>query len=152
VNPNSGQQAQSSLAVSLTGQFTHWAQETTTANFGAGITAATLTINSPTSATAVLSIDPAGADGRRKVTVTTSAELATLDKGFTVAPGTPLIAQVNPKSGQQGQNSLSVSLAGQFTHWAQGMTTASFGAGITVASLTINSPTSATAVLSIDPA
>ena len=57
--------------MSLTGQFTHWVQGTSTASFGAGITVATLTVNSATSATAVLNIDPAAAAGARNVTVTT---------------------------------------------------------------------------------
>ena len=40
---------------------------------------------------------------------------------------------MNPNTGQQGQTNESVSLTGQFTHWVQGTTVASFGAGITVA-------------------
>src|SRR5207247_3205605 len=53
-------------------------------------------------------------------------------------------------SGQQGQQNLSVNLTGQFTHFVQGTTTASFGAGITVVSLTVNSATTATTVVNID--
>jgi hypothetical protein len=83
VNPNTGQQGQLNESVSLTGQSTHWVQGTTTASFGAGITVATLTINSATSATAVLNIDPAAA-GARNVTVTTGGEVVTLNNGFTV--------------------------------------------------------------------
>src|SRR5207244_11153244 len=71
---------------------------------------------------------------------------------LTVTAGTPVLTQVNPNTGQQGQQSESVAITGQYTHFAQGTTTASFGAGITVASLTVNSATSATAVLNIDPA
>jgi hypothetical protein len=152
VNPNTGQQGQSSLSVNLTGQFTHWVQGTTTASFGAGITVATLTINSGASATAVLNIDPAAAAGARNVTVTTGAEIVTLNNGFTVTNGSPVLMTVNPDTGQQGLTSLSVNLTGQFTHWLQGTTTASFGAGITVTSVTVNSSASATAVLNIDPA
>jgi hypothetical protein len=127
-------------------------QGTTTANFGAGITVATLTINSATTATAVLNIDAAAAAGTRNVTVTTGAEVVTLNNGFTVTAVTPVLTTVNPNTGQQGQQNESVSLTGQSTHWVQGTTTASFGAGITVATLTINSATTATAVLNIDAA
>ena len=61
-----------------------------------------------------------------------------------------MLTQVNPNSGQQGQQSDPVALTGQYTHFVQGTTTASFGTGITVASLTVNSPTSAAATLNID--
>jgi len=152
VNPNGGQQGQQNLTVALTGQFTHWVQGTSTVSFGAGITVVSLTVNSPATATALVNVDPQAATGTRTVTVTTGSEIATLNNGFTVAPGTPVLVAVNPNSGQQGQQNLSVALAGQYTHWAQGTTTADFGSGITVSSLKVNSPTSATAVLNVDPA
>ena len=136
VNPDSGQQGQQNLSVVLTGQFTHWVQGTTTASFGAGITVASLTVNSHTSATAVLNIDPAATAGSRLLTMTTGSEVAYQGSGFTVTAGTPALQSVNPNSSQQGQQNLSVALTGQFTNWVQGTTTASFGTGITGASLT----------------
>jgi RHS repeat-associated protein len=93
-----------------------------------------------------------GPTGARDVTVTTNAEVVTLHNGFTVQAGSPAVTQINPNAGQQGQQNLTVNLTGQFTHWVQGTTVSSFGAGITVATLTISSPTTATAVLNIDPA
>src|SRR6266850_4071733 len=147
VNPNTGQQGQQNLNVNLTGQFTHFVQGTTTASFGAGITVATLTVNSATAASAVLNIDPTAATGTRNVTLTTGAEVVTLNNGFAVTAGTPVLQTVDPNTGQQGQQNLSVNLAGQFTHFVQGTTTANFGAGITVASLTVNSATAASAVV-----
>lgn len=152
VNPNTGQQGRQSLSVALTGQSTSWLQGTTTVSFGAGITVAALTVTSSTSALAVLNIDPTASTGPRNVVVTTGAEVATLNNGFTVTAGTPALVSANPASGRQGQQNLSVALTGQFTNWVQGTTTASFGQGITVTSLTVNSATSATAVLNIDPA
>src|SRR5439155_1762665 len=152
VNPGSGQQGQQNLSVNLTGQFTHYVQGTTTASFGAGITVVSLTVNSATTATTVVNIDAGTATGNRNLTLTTGTEVVTLPNGFTVAAGTPVLQTVNPGSGQQGKQILSVSLTGQLTHFVQGTTTASFGAGITVVSLTVNSPTTATAVLNIDPA
>ena len=152
VNPNTGQQGQKTLSVALTGQFTHWIQGTTTASFGTGITVASITVNSATSATAVLNIDQAAAAGARNVTLTTGTEVVTLANGFAVTNGTPLLTTVNPNTGQQGQQNLSVTLTGQSTHWVQGTTTTSFGAGITVVSLTVGSATTAMAVLNIDPA
>src|SRR5207237_985219 len=141
------------LTVTLTGQFTHFTQGTSTANFGAGVSVATLSVNSLTGATAILNIDPAAALGTRNVTVTTGTEVVTLNNGFTVNAGTPVLSNVNPNPGQQGQQNLPVTITGQFTNFVQGTTTASFGAGITVTSpLTVMSAISATAVLNIDPA
>jgi uncharacterized repeat protein (TIGR01451 family) len=85
VSPNSGQQGQQNDSVTLTGQFTNWVQGTTTASFGAGVTVASLTVNSNTSATAVLNIDPAASSGARTVTVTTGSEVETLSSGFTIS-------------------------------------------------------------------
>jgi hypothetical protein len=112
---------------------------------------ASLTVSSPTTATAVLNIDPAATPGPRTITLTTGTEIDTLANGFTITKQTAVLVSVNPPTGLVGQQNLSVTLTGQFTHWVQGTTTASFGAGITVSSLTVNSPTSATAVLTIDP-
>src|SRR5207253_1339932 len=114
INPNTGQQGQQNLSVAITGQFTHFVQGTTTASFGAGITVASLTVSSATGATAVLNIDPAAATGTRNVTLTTNAEVAALANGFGVTAGTPAITQVNPNTGQQGQQNLLVTITGQF--------------------------------------
>src|SRR2546425_12057082 len=111
----------------------HFVQGTTTASLGAGITVATLTVNSATTATAVLNIDAAAGTGTRNVTLTTGAEVVTLNDGFTVTSGTPVLQTVNPNTGHKGQPNLSVTITAQFTHFVQGTTTASFGAGITVA-------------------
>src|SRR5947199_9773028 len=91
---NTGRQGQQNVNVTLTGQFTHFVQGTTTASFGAGITVVTLTVNSATGAAAVVNIDPAAATGSRDVTMTTAGEVVTtpVGKGFTVAAGTPLLS------------------------------------------------------------
>jgi uncharacterized repeat protein (TIGR01451 family) len=150
VNPATGQQGQTGLSVAITGQNTHFAQATTAASFGAGITVASLTVSSATSATAVLNIDAAATTGARTVTMTTNTEVATLANGFTVvALGAAALSSVNPNLGLLGAQGVSVVITGQNTHFAQGSTAASFGAGITVASLTVSSATSATAVLNI---
>jgi hypothetical protein len=149
VSPNTGAQGVSNLSVALTGQFTHWVQGTTTASFGSGITVNSLTVSSATSATAVVSISATATAGASSVTVTTGTEIVTLASGFTITNGTPVLTTVSPNTGAQGQSNLSVALTGQFTHWVQGTTTASFGSGITVNSLTVSSATTATAVVSI---
>lgn len=151
VSPSTGQQGQQNLPVTITGQATHFNQGTTTVSFGAGVDAGTITVTDATHLTVPLTIDPSAALGGRTVTIATGAEVVSLINGFTVAAGTPVLLTVNPNTGQQGQQNLSVTITAQFTHWVQSTTTASFGAGITVVSLTINSPISATAVLNIDP-
>jgi hypothetical protein len=150
VAPNNGQQGQA-LSVVVTGTSTHFAQGSSTVSFGAGITPGSITVTSPTSLTVNIAIDPAAALGARTVTVSTPNETASLANGFTVNAGTPVLTSVNPNSGVQGQTIASVALAGNFTHWAQATTTATFGANITVNSLTVNSATSATASITIAP-
>src|SRR5207302_76817 len=86
VVPNTGQQGRQNSSIALAGKFTNWTQGTTTANFGTGITVATLTINSATSATATLNIDPAATTGARIVTLTTGTEIAILANSFTITP------------------------------------------------------------------
>jgi hypothetical protein len=120
VNPNYGPAGTAERKREPDGQFTHWVQGTTTASFGAGITVATLTINSATTATAVLNIDAAAAAGTRNVTVTTGAEVVTLNNGFTVDGGHAGADNGQSEYRQQGQQNESVSLTGQFTHWVQG--------------------------------
>src|SRR5260370_48775 len=112
-----------------------------------------LTLNSSTTATALLNIDPVAAAGPRNVTVTTNAEVVTSTNGFMVTNGTPVITQVNPNTGLLGQQNESLTITGMFTHWVQNTTTAVFsGTGVNVVSVTVNSGTSATVVINIDPA
>jgi RHS repeat-associated protein len=151
VNPGGGQQGQQNLSLTLTGEYTDWAQGVTTANFGAGITVVSLTVTSPTSAAAVLNISPTAALGSRTVVLTTGAEVDSFTGGFIVVAGAATLVSVTPDTAQVGQQGVSVALLGSNTDWTQGVTSASFGAGITVASLTVSSATSATAVINVDP-
>jgi hypothetical protein len=154
VSPSQGQPGQNGLSVTLIGQFTHFVQGNTAADFGEGIVVASLTVNSPNSATAVLNIAPAATNEMRDVTLTTGLEMGRVGNGFRVMAtiaGEPGLTQLNPSNGQVGQQGLVVTITGQSTHFAQGKTTADFGAGITVASLVVNSPASVTAVVNIDP-
>ncbi len=151
VSPNSGQLGAQNLAIGITGQNTHFAQGATQINFGTGITVNAVTVANATSLTAQISIAANAPTGAHDVTVTTGAEVATATGGFTVgAP--PAISAVNPNAGQQGQQNLPIAISGQNTHFVQGSTQASFGAGITVVSLTVTSAIAATAVVNIDPA
>src|SRR5262245_64091260 len=84
VSADHAQAGQQNVSVSITGRFTHFAQGKTTADFGAGIKVASLTISSATTATAVLNIDTAATAGLRDITLTTGTEVARLSNGFRV--------------------------------------------------------------------
>jgi RHS repeat-associated protein len=165
VIPNSGKRGQH-VTVTITGQYTTFTQGTTKAIFGSGIAVGTgaaggygpVTVTSPTRATAVLNIGSAAALGARTVRVKTGAKEVILANGFNVTAAPPAaIASVSPNTGQPGQ-SKTVIIKGQNTHFAQGTTKASFGAGIAVGGgpegglgvVTVTSPTSASAQLQIN--
>ena len=82
--------------------------------------------------------------GGRTLTVTTGAEVVSLANAFTVSSGAPMLLTVSPNTGQQGQQNLNVQVTGQFTNFVQGTTLASFGAGVTVNSVTVANATSLT--------
>jgi hypothetical protein len=81
--PPSGQQGQR-LTVTITGSHSNFFPGATVANFGGGIVLVSLSVGSPTSASAVVSIDPAAVPGPRTATLTTGAEVAVIVNGFTV--------------------------------------------------------------------
>lgn len=73
------------------------------------------------------------------------------DVVITVDGPASALSSVEPNAGSQGA-ALSVTVVGQNTHWVQGSSTASFGAGISVSSFTVTSPTAGTATINVDPA
>lgn len=150
VNPNTGTQGQA-LTVLVTGSNTHFSDGNTTASFGIGISVGTITVTSPTSASVEIAIGPSAAPGARTVTLSTGGESASAIDAFTVIAGTAVISQVNPSSGVQGQQSLAITITGQFTHFVQGTTTVSLGTGISVGAITVNSATELVATINIDP-
>ena len=149
LSPAEGQQGQT-LDVTITGRDTHFSAATTTADFGPAITVNSFSVSSPTQASANITIEPLAGIGLRTVALRTQGESAERVNGFNVLAGTPIVTSVTPSSGRQGE-SVSVTILGQFTAFQQNMTKADFGDGVTVTSLTINGPTSATASLSINP-
>jgi RHS repeat-associated protein len=67
-----------------------------------------------------------------------------------VSPGTPVLKSIQPTTGIQGQQNLNVTITGEFTHFAQGVSQVSFaGTAITVNTVTVASATSLTANISI---
>ncbi|MFZ3264074.1 MAG: Ig-like domain-containing protein [Terriglobales bacterium] len=124
---------------------------TTTVNFGADITAGTLTVNGPTSASVPITLDNVAATGSRTVTITTGAQQVNVS--FSVLAGVPAVTLINPNTIQPTQSE-SVTITGAFTNWTSA-TKANFGPGIAVGGaapgafgpVTFNSATSLTANL-----
>ena len=143
LNPSNAQQGQSNLNVSITGQNTHFVQGVTTASFGGGgVIVNLVTVNSPTSATVNISLEPFAQDARTVVLTTDGENAVSAANAFGILPGTPRLTALSPASGQQGQT-LSLAVTGLFTGFVNGTTTADFGAGITVNTVTVTSTTAA---------
>jgi len=151
VSPNSGQQNSLGTQVSISGSNTHFTQSTPMVNLGSGVNTTQVQVLSDTSLTATVNISPVAPLQTNTVTVTTGGEQASLASGFTVTAGNAYITAASPVNAQQG-STLTVTVTGQSTNFAAGITSANFGAGITVTSLVVNSATSASVTIAIDPA
>ncbi len=149
VSPASGRQSES-LSLTITGTNTHFASGSTIVSLGGDISVTSLVINSPTSLTVGITIGQFATLGARDVTATTIGEVATIDDGFSVTAGLPAITTVSPTTGRQAER-LNVSVVGQFTHFVNGTTTASLGAGITVHSVAVTDATHATVDVTVSP-
>lgn len=152
---------QGSMAtISITGSFTNFQSGVTQVAFsGDGISTGAVIVNSPTSLQVPVTVTAGATPGARSVTVTTNGEVATLAAALTVNSGLPAITVIDPNVGVPN-STLPVTITGNFTHFTTGNTQASFGDGISVGGaaqgafgpVTVNSATSATATLTIDPA
>jgi len=168
------------LVVRLIGQYSHFSS-LSTATFGTGITVQSVAYISPTEVDATITIDPLSYVGGRLVTVTTpgvpcsdqpptfnanvtyanctpgvstgtGSEIVT-NNAFTIITGPAIISNVAPATGNEGQEVV-FNITGANTHWAQNFTQfyiAGGGSDLTVNSVVINSPTSATVDMSISP-
>ncbi len=151
LSPASGSQDTTQTVV-VTGSQTNFANGTTTAAFGGGISVTGVSVTDALRATVTISIPNSVPVGQYNVTLTTGGEVATILGGFGVTAGNPIISAVNPPTGHQGDTNLSVSLTGLNSHFVNGTSTAIFGAGITVNALTVSDSTDAVATITIDPA
>jgi hypothetical protein len=141
VNPNQGIQGQTEN-VTITGNYFTGA---TLVSFGSGITTNSFTVDNSTQITANITIDGAATPGYRNVSVTAPGGVDTEVNGFMVV-AMPTISSVNPGQAVQGQV-LSVAITG--TNFL-GVTTVSFGSGITVNSFTVDSGTQITAIIAVN--
>jgi len=166
--------------IRLIGQYSHFSS-LSTATFGAGITVQSVTWISATEVDAQITIDPLSYPGGRLVTVTTpgvscayqppvavnGVTYAGCTPGvptgtgseivsnyiFSIIPGPAIISSITPATGNEGQEIIA-NITGVETHWAQNFTQfyiSGGGSDITINSVVINSPTSATVDLSISP-
>ncbi len=159
VSPQSVLPGAQNVAVTLTGDRTHFQAGVSKADFGSGVSVTALKVTSPTTATAILNVAATAVLGAHDVTVTTQNEIVGLSAGqattkaattFVVGQkGSPWLPAITPNSVLPGAQGVSVALTGENTHFQQAVSAADFGNGITVTSLQIDSPTSATAVLNI---
>ena len=145
VSPSSGIQGQTLSSVVITGTYLTGA---TSVTFGSGITANSFAVDNATQITANIIIDGAAAVGAKDLSVTTLGGTGTKTGGFTVNQAPPTIATVSPKQGVQGQT-LSVTVTGTYLTEASAV---SFGSGVTVNSLNVDSSTQITANVTIDDA
>ncbi len=147
--PSSGGQGVNLPAVQINGTNTSWIQGTTQLSFP-GIIINSFTVNSPNSITANITVSDSAPAGEVSVTATTLGEIATGINVFTVGQTQPELLSVVSGSGVQGQTE-TVALTADFTNFVNGTTTANFGAGITVNSVTVSSATSAAANITVQP-
>ncbi len=147
VQPAQGTQGQT-LIITITGQNTTFTQAATQVSFGAGITVASLAVTGNTSLVAQITIATAASPGLRDITVTTATQSFSAKGAFTVTASNPVLTSLNPVQGPPGVL-LSVTVLGQGTSFAQGVTQVSFGVGITVVSIAVQSPVSLNAQIAI---
>ena len=150
LTPSNGSQGQTSLSVAVLGTNTNFLNGTTAANFGQGVSVNSLTVTDPTHATANITISANATPGFNTVYLSTFGETAAGTNAFLINAATPVTQSVSPNSSTQG-TTLNVNILASFTHFVQGNTTADFGTGVTVNSVTVNSATTATVSITLSP-
>jgi hypothetical protein len=149
IAPGTGALGQS-LSVVVTG--TDFISGASGVDFGAGVTVGSVSIDTTgTHLTAAITIFSGATASLRNVTVTNSGPgggSSSLTSAFTVLNLAPTLTSLSLNGGARGQT-LNVTMIG--SNFATGITTASFGANITMNSLTISTPTSAIANITIAP-
>jgi Quinohemoprotein amine dehydrogenase, alpha subunit domain III len=157
VNPSALPQG-TTLDVELTGSNTGFRSgASTVAIAGSGVSVVSADVLSPTRIIARLAVAPGAAAGFRDVTVGTdrgdgSIETATGIGAVQVVapPSGPTVLSVTPSTVVAG-STRNVTISGGLTHFAAGASVANLGAGVTVNSVTVNSPTSAVGNVTVAP-
>ena len=149
VSPASGKQGQQNLSIVVVGTNTHFTRGAQAVAFGPGITVNSVSSTDDTHASVNISISSQAAPGLFGVSVTTLGESASGQALFTVVAATPFLSFVSPTNVTQGQT-LDVAISGVFTTFTPA-STVSFGAGITVNSITVSSSSNLTANITVSP-
>jgi hypothetical protein len=149
---NANNEQQASFNVGILGEYTAWTNANTTVTFpNGGVTGLSASVTSGQSITVTGSVLPTAYPGCGPVVVTTTGQVPpvlTLYGAFCVLPGPAAITGISPNTLGQGQQQ-TIQITGTNTNWVQGTTVASFGQGISVNTLTINSAASATANVTV---
>ncbi|HYC76057.1 MAG TPA: hypothetical protein VEI02_00385, partial [Planctomycetota bacterium] len=129
----------------------------TTVTFDTGVTATSVSVVDPVTLAVTVQVAADAPLGFKNATATTNlgggaTETATGAAILNVidAPSSPALSSANPPIVTPGQT-VDVVVTGVGTAFAAGTTTASFGAGVTVNSVTVTSPTTATVNVTVDP-
>lgn len=151
VTPNSGRQNQDGLVITITGNNTHFTLATPSVNLGPGVLVSNASVTSDTVIAVTVNISATAPVENNDVVVTTGGEVATLVNGFQVLAGLPAVSSISPTGAHQNDSNVNINVLGYNTHFVQGTTLASLGAGITINSVTVNSLTSASVNISVQP-
>ncbi|MBZ5625370.1 MAG: carboxypeptidase regulatory-like domain-containing protein [Acidobacteriia bacterium] len=144
--------------LTITGSNTNFTSASVVSFSGSGVTVNSTSVLSATQIQASITVDPAAATGYRNITVTTNlggsvTETATGTGALQIVapPASATLTGTTPGVGSQGQT-LTVQISATKSHFASGTSTASFGSGVAVNSLTVTSPTAVSASVTISPA
>jgi hypothetical protein len=161
VSPNTFAQGTSGT-VNITGSATYFEPGVSLVSFGdSNITTGTVAVSTHTSLSVPIAVSTSATVGYHTVTVTTLGEVASQVYGFTVSPNVATLNEAIPNQAEQGAPiitsptcstlpSCMIRLLGQYSHF-NASSTATFGAGITVQSVSFVSPTEVDAYITIDP-
>jgi hypothetical protein len=134
--------------IAIVGSGTHF-DITSTVVFCSGVTAVQTTPNSATQLTVIVNVSASAAVGSCGATVTTGGEVANGGNLFSILGGLPVVSGASPISAHQNDQNVNVTVTGLYTNFVNGTTTANFGAGVTVNSVTVSGSTTATVNVTI---
>jgi hypothetical protein len=146
LSPNVFGLTSTNVATTITGA--NFVSGATVTVSGTGVTVAGVAFASATSLRANVSVTSAAALGARNVTVRNPDGTTGTCTGCLTVGGAITITSLTPTSRAQGATNQSITINGSGFGTGD---TASFGAGITVSSLTINSASRVTAVVTVAP-
>ena len=136
--------------VTLRGANVAWAANSTV-TFGPGTTVTAVRLLAADRLEADVTVSPLADIGFRTATVTTGAQQLSLDRAVFIGAGDlviPLLSKLSVVEGQPGQT-IELTITGTNTSFVNGVTTATFGDGVTVTKLRVISPTSAVATIQL---